>query len=88
MSHRPSPKSLMQLAAQLRKIAARSTTKVGRHVAIMLAEKTEREAAQAEEGADRSGGDAMLSRACLSDNARFAHATGEQHLTQRVIDFV
>lgn len=45
-------------------------------------------AGHAEFGAHGRGGDAVLSRACLGDDPRFAQPAGEQDLTECVVDFV
>ena len=45
-------------------------------------------AVEPEAGAHRGRGDAVLARARLGDNARFAHAPGQEHLPQRVVDLV
>src|SRR5205807_5033966 len=46
------------------------------------------DAAQPEQCADGSGGDAVLSRAGFSDNTILAHAPREQRLSDRVIDLM
>ncbi|GAA3067995.1 hypothetical protein GCM10020000_60450 [Streptomyces olivoverticillatus] len=43
---------------------------------------------EAEEGAGGGGGDAVLARAGLGDDAGLAHALGEQRLAQHVVDLV
>ena len=45
-------------------------------------------ARQAEEGARRGRGDAVLAGAGLGDDARLAHLLREQHLAERVVDLV
>ena len=45
-------------------------------------------AGQVELGADRGDGDAVLAGAGLGDDARLAHALGEQDLAQAVVDLV
>src|SRR5207247_9224478 len=42
----------------------------------------------AELRADRGDGDTVLAGARLGDNAALAHLTGEEHLPQRIVDFV
>ena len=46
------------------------------------------DALEAEQRADRGGGDAVLARAGLGDDALLAHAPGEQRLAQAVVDLV
>ena len=46
------------------------------------------DAFQAEHGGDGGGGDAVLARAGLGDDARLAHAPGEQDLADAVVDLV
>ena len=46
------------------------------------------DALEAEAGADRRGGDAVLAGARLGDDARLAHAPGEQDLAEHVVDLV
>ena len=43
------------------------------------------DASQAEAGADRGGGDAVLAGAGLGDDARLAHAAGEQDLAEQLL---
>ena len=43
---------------------------------------------QSEHRGDGGGGDAMLARAGLGDDARLAHAPGEQDLADAIVDFV
>ena len=45
-------------------------------------------ARQAEAGANRRHGDAMLAGAGLGDDARLAHARGQQDLAEAVVDLV
>ena len=45
-------------------------------------------ALEPEAGAHRGRGDAVLARARLGDDARFAHAPRQEHLPQRVVDLV
>ena len=46
------------------------------------------DALQAEQGARRRGGDAVLAGTGLGDHPGLAHALGEQRLTQHVVDLV
>src|SRR5439155_4306598 len=46
------------------------------------------DAAQAEERASRRRRDTMLTCACFSNNAAFAHSLCEQRLAHRIIDLV
>ena len=46
------------------------------------------DAVEAEAGANRGGGDAVLSRAGFSDDAALAHAPRQQDLAQGVVDLV
>ena len=46
------------------------------------------DAFQAEHGGDGGGGDAVLAGAGFGDDARLAHAPGEQDLADGVVDFV
>ena len=46
------------------------------------------DAVEAEAGADRGRGDAVLSRAGFGDDAPLAHAPRQQHLAQGVVDLV
>ena len=46
------------------------------------------DAVEAEAGADGRGGDAVLARAGLGDDALLAHAAGEQDLAEHVVDLV
>ena len=46
------------------------------------------DAGQTEPGTGRGGGHAMLPRSGLGDDARLAHADGQQRLPQRVVDLV
>ena len=46
------------------------------------------DAVEAEEGADGGGGDAVLARAGLCDDALLAHAAGEEALAEGVVDLV
>ena len=45
-------------------------------------------AVEAEQRADRRGGDAVLAGAGLGDDPALAHARGEQRLAERVVDLV
>ena len=46
------------------------------------------DALEAEQRADRGGGDAMLSGAGLGDDAMLAHALDQQRLSEAVVDLV
>ena len=46
------------------------------------------DAGQAEARADRRGGDAVLAGAGLGDDARLAHAPGQQDLAEHIVDLV
>ena len=46
------------------------------------------DALEAEAGADRGGGDAVLAGAGLGDDALLAHAPGQQDLAEHVVDLV
>ena len=48
----------------------------------------EDDAGNVEQRAGRGGGHAMLAGAGLGDDARLAHALGQQHLAQHVVDLV
>ena len=46
------------------------------------------DAGQTEARRDRGGGDAVLAGAGLGDDARLAHAAGEQDLAEAIVDLV